>query len=109
MGADQYTIGLVGSISLVVALVLQIPAGWLVDRIGRKKTYFMFRPVSYITILVLASPQTRIPAPRWAVGRYGNRSLRATMRGNKRCRRCFSCDLVVGINCEGETWETLRN
>ncbi len=40
MGADQYTIGLMGSISLMVALILQIPAGWLADRIGQKKNLF---------------------------------------------------------------------
>lgn len=44
-GADPYILGLMGSIGTVTALFLQIPAGRLADRIGRKKVYLLLRPV----------------------------------------------------------------
>jgi MFS family permease len=52
-GADPYILGLMGSIGTVTALFLQIPAGRLADRIGRKKVYLLLRPFVYIGTMVL--------------------------------------------------------
>ena len=47
-GATPYILGVLGSTSLIVSLVLQIPAGRLADRVGRRKVYFALRPISYV-------------------------------------------------------------
>jgi MFS family permease len=56
-GATPYVIGLMGSISLVLTLILQIPVGRIADRIGRKRVYFATQPMSYVaTLLVILAP-----------------------------------------------------
>ncbi len=55
-GASPNVLGLMGTIGVIVALIFQIPAGMLADRIGRKRVYFLLRPLAYLgtTLLVLA-------------------------------------------------------
>jgi len=55
-GATPQMLGLMGTVGVVVSLLFQIPAGRLADRIGRKKVYFLLRPMAYIgtALLVLA-------------------------------------------------------
>jgi MFS family permease len=56
-GADPFLLGIIGSTSVIVTLILQIPAGHLADRIGRKKVYFLFQPLSWIgTFLAILAP-----------------------------------------------------
>jgi MFS family permease len=56
-GADPYIIGAISTVSLIPTLVLQTPAGWLADRIGRKKVFFLLTPFSYIgTLLLILAP-----------------------------------------------------
>lgn len=57
-GATPYILGVMGTMSVVIALMLQIPAGKLSDMIGRKKVYFLLRPACYLgTILMILSPR----------------------------------------------------
>jgi MFS family permease len=57
-GATPQMLGLMGTVGVVVSLLFQIPAGRLSDRIGRKKVYFLLRPVAYLgTVLLVLSPR----------------------------------------------------
>jgi MFS family permease len=57
-GADPYVLGVVGSAAAMVSTLLQIPAGRLADRIGRKKVFFLLRPLTYLgTILMILAPR----------------------------------------------------
>jgi MFS family permease len=57
-GATPQMLGLMGTVGVVVSLLFQIPAGRLSDRIGRKKVYFLLRPVAYLgTALLVLSPR----------------------------------------------------
>jgi len=56
-GATPQTLGLMGTVGVVVSLLFQIPAGRLADRIGRKKVYFLLRPMAYMgTALRVLAP-----------------------------------------------------
>jgi MFS family permease len=56
-GADPYILGITGTTSIIMSTLLQIPAGRLADKIGRKKVYFLLRPISYIgTLLMILAP-----------------------------------------------------
>jgi MFS family permease len=45
-------------VPLWTALIIQIPAGMLADKIGRKKVYFLLRPACYLgTILMILAPK----------------------------------------------------
>ena len=56
-GATPQMLGLMGTVGVVVSLLFQIPAGRLADRIGRKKVFFLLRPVAYLgTALLVLSP-----------------------------------------------------
>ncbi|MDQ1278846.1 MAG: transporter [Thermoproteota archaeon] len=62
-GADAYTFGVIGSTSLIVTLILQIPAGRLADKYGRRITYFTLRPMSYLgsfIAIIAQSPELLI-------------------------------------------------
>jgi len=50
-GADPYVLGLVGTVGLVVSALLQIPIGIMADRIGRKKTFLITRPLNTLARL----------------------------------------------------------
>jgi MFS family permease len=57
-GATPQILGLMGTVSTVASLLLQIPAGRLSDQIGRKKTYFLLRPIAYLgTVLLILAPR----------------------------------------------------
>jgi len=57
-GATPQMLGLMGRGGVGVSLLFQIPAGRLADRIGRKKVYFLLRPVAYLgTVLLVLSPR----------------------------------------------------
>jgi MFS family permease len=56
-GATPGVLGLMGTAGIVVALLLQIPVGRLADMIGRKKAFFILRPVAYLgTLLMILAP-----------------------------------------------------
>jgi MFS family permease len=56
-GATPYILGTMGAASVIMSLALQIPAGRLADRIGRKRVYFLLRPISYLgTLLLILAP-----------------------------------------------------
>lgn len=64
-GATPYVIGTMGSASLILTLVLQIPVGRIADRVGRKRVYFVTQPMSYIatlTVILAPSPEYLILA-----------------------------------------------
>jgi len=57
-GADPYILGIMGTASIVMSSFLQIPAGRLADKIGRKKVFFLLRPISYLgTFLLILAPR----------------------------------------------------
>jgi len=57
-GADQYVLGTITAVGMVTAMLLQVPVGRLSDRIGRKKTYFLLRPILYLgTLLLILAPR----------------------------------------------------
>jgi MFS family permease len=57
-GASPYILGIMGTFSVFISLVLQIPAGRLADKIGRKKVYFLLRPFSFLgTALLILAPR----------------------------------------------------
>lgn len=57
-GATPHILGAMGTASVAVALILQIPAGRLSDAIGRKKVYFLLRPACFLgTILMILAPR----------------------------------------------------
>jgi MFS family permease len=56
-GADPYILGIMSTISMAISTFLQVPIGKLADKIGRKKAYYVLRPVSYIgTFLLILAP-----------------------------------------------------
>jgi MFS family permease len=58
-GADAYLLGIIGTVGIVMSALLQIPAGRLADRIGRKKSFLLLCPFSYLgTILLILAPSS---------------------------------------------------
>jgi MFS family permease len=56
-GADPYILGIMGTVGTLVSMLLQIPAGRLADKIGRKKAFYLFRPFTYLgTIVLILAP-----------------------------------------------------
>jgi MFS family permease len=57
-GASPQVLGMMGTVSVVSALALQVPVGRLSDRIGRKRAFFLLRPISYLgTLLLILAPR----------------------------------------------------
>ncbi|MCW4037137.1 MAG: MFS transporter [Candidatus Bathyarchaeota archaeon] len=57
-GADPYLLGIMGTVGMLVSILLQIPAGRLADKIGRKRTFYLFRPFAYLgTLLLVFAPR----------------------------------------------------
>ena len=57
-GADPYILGIMGTTSAIMSSLLQIPAGRLADKIGRKKVFFLLRPITYLgTSLLILAPR----------------------------------------------------
>jgi MFS family permease len=61
--ADPYTLGVMGMAGTLVSLILQIPAGRLADKIGRKRAFYLLRPFTYLGTLVLILA----PSPEYLV------------------------------------------
>jgi MFS family permease len=60
-GADQFVLGGMATISMIVPLLLSIPMGRLADTIGRKKVIYTVTPFYIISILLLIyAPNTNI-------------------------------------------------
>jgi MFS family permease len=56
-GATPYILGIMSTASVLITMLLQIPAGRLSDKIGRKKAYFLLRPIAYLgTVLLILAP-----------------------------------------------------
>ena len=56
-GATPYILGVMGAASAIMSSFLQVPAGRLADRVGRKKVYFLLRPLAYLgTVLLIFAP-----------------------------------------------------
>ncbi|MBS7611999.1 MFS transporter [Candidatus Bathyarchaeota archaeon] len=71
-GADPYLLGVLGTVSVAVSLLLQIPMGKLADTIGRKKVFLILRPFSYIgTLLLVWAPNTMALIAAGALGAMG--------------------------------------
>lgn len=71
-GADPYLLGILGTVSIIASLLLQIPMGKLADLIGRKKVFLMLRPLSYIgTILLVWAPNDAALITAGALGAMG--------------------------------------
>ena len=74
-GATPLVIGILGSTSLIVSLVLQIPAGRLADRIGRRRVYFALRPLSYVgTLLAILAQSPELLILAGLLGGYASSS-----------------------------------
>lgn len=52
-GADPYILGAVSTIGMVVSALLQIPIGIMADNMGRKKTFLIIRPLTYLGTIIL--------------------------------------------------------
>jgi MFS family permease len=60
-GADQFVLGGMATISMIVPLLLSIPMGRLADTIGRKKVIYTVTPFYIISIILLIyAPNTNI-------------------------------------------------
>lgn len=71
-GADPYLLGILGTVSVAVSLLLQIPMGRLADTIGRKKVFLILRPFSYIgTLLLVWAPNPMVLIVAGALGAMG--------------------------------------
>jgi MFS family permease len=62
-GADPYILGIMSTLSMGISTFLQMPIGRLADKIGRKKAYYILRPVSYLGTLILIFA----PAPNFLI------------------------------------------
>jgi MFS family permease len=57
-GATPHILGMMGTASVIMSLALQVPAGRLADRIGRKRVFLLLRPVAYLgTLLLILAPR----------------------------------------------------
>jgi len=60
-GADPYILGFVGTAGLVSSALMQMPIGILADRVGRKRAFFIFRPIAYLgTAVLLLAPYPQL-------------------------------------------------
>ncbi|MDQ1280692.1 MAG: hypothetical protein QG670_1955 [Thermoproteota archaeon] len=72
MKATPTIFGTVGTVSIVVAFILQIPAGRLTDKIGRKKAFYLFTLFKYLGTILLVSGIS--PELLFFVGLFGGAS-----------------------------------
>jgi len=55
--ADAYILGIVSTTGIIMSTLLQIPVGRMADKIGRKKAFYLLRPITYAgTFLLLFAP-----------------------------------------------------
>ncbi|MEM2892583.1 MAG: MFS transporter [Candidatus Bathyarchaeia archaeon] len=57
-GADANILGTLGLIGMITWAILQVPVGILADKIGRRKTFFLFEPFLYIGTILLILAQS---------------------------------------------------
>jgi MFS family permease len=70
-GASPYILGVTGTLSMVVTLLLQIPVGRLADRYGRKKIYLLTNSFMFLgSILGILSPEPKYLIPLSILGGY---------------------------------------
>lgn len=62
-GASPTILGIVGSISVLAAMCMQIPVARLSDKIGRKKTFFLITPFYCLGVLLLIAA----PSPEYLI------------------------------------------
>jgi MFS family permease len=62
-GADPYILGIMSTLSMGISTFIQMPVGRLADKIGRKKAYYVLRPLSYLGTLILIFT----PAPNFLI------------------------------------------
>ncbi len=69
-GADAYTLGLMSIAELLPMILFAVPLGRLSDKIGRKKTVYLFRPVRYAADigLILAPNASWLPLVQFIRG-----------------------------------------
>ncbi len=78
--ADPYILGAIGTLGIMTWVILQIPVGRLADKIGRKKAYFLFRPILYVgTLWLILAPS---PEHLIIVGLLGAVGLRVGTEGS---------------------------
>ncbi|MEM2610729.1 MAG: MFS transporter [Candidatus Bathyarchaeia archaeon] len=71
-GADPYLLGLLGTLSTLAGLLLQVPMCWLADTIGRKKIFLILRPLTYIgTLLLVWAPNHAVIIAAGILGAMG--------------------------------------
>lgn len=71
-GADQQFLGLMGTLSVLAQILLQIPMGSLADRIGRKKVFLILRPILYAgTLMLIWAPNHAVLALAGILGAVG--------------------------------------
>ena len=72
-GADPYILGAISTAGIITSALLQIPMGIIADRIGRKKTFFLLRPFSYLgTLLLILAPSPELLIPVGILGVLGS-------------------------------------
>ncbi|MCX8171493.1 MAG: MFS transporter [Candidatus Bathyarchaeota archaeon] len=71
-GADQQFLGLMGTLSVLAQILLQIPVGSLADSIGRKKVFLILRPILYAgTLILIWAPNHEVLALAGILGAVG--------------------------------------
>ncbi|MEM2057388.1 MAG: MFS transporter [Thermoproteota archaeon] len=63
--ADPYILGAISTVGILVSAILQIPVGVMADKMGRKKTFLIIRPLTYLGTIILitaSNPQMLILA-----------------------------------------------
>ena len=71
-GAEPYVLGIMGSVAMFMTMIFQIPAGKLSDKIGRKKTFYLFVPFMAIgTLLLILAPGPEYLILVGLLGAYG--------------------------------------
>jgi MFS family permease len=81
-GATPYVLGIIGSTSILVSLLLQIPAGRLADRYGRKKVYLPLRLVAFIgSFLAMLAPNPEFLIVAGLLGGYATGALGGGIAG----------------------------
>lgn len=59
-GADPYILGAVSTVGLLVPALLQVPMGAIADKFGRKKTFLIIRPITYVgTFVLITAPNAQ--------------------------------------------------